>query len=108
MSDAVGKLDVRWDVGVGVVPDERLRYLEVRECKLDPVGYPLVHRPHHRMTLAQEQASTWPQQALDDPRPAADVGKPTQRADSGENQIELAGGHPLERAVHVRLDEADV
>ncbi len=93
MRDGVLEGRVGLDVRAGLVPDQRLRPLEVRVLDREhAVGAGVVEGPEHRVALAEEQPPAGPQQFGDDPGPAADVRQPAQGADAGEDEVEAARG----------------
>jgi hypothetical protein len=61
----------------------------------------------HRMALAQKQPPAGAEQVGDGLRPAIDTRNPTQRADSGEYQIELCRAQRGYRVVNIRFNEID-
>ena len=60
------------------------------------------------MCLAQEQPAARAKECGDDTGPAADVGQPAQRPDTGEHKVEPARRQQVEGAVDLGLHELDV
>ncbi len=101
--------DVGLDIRSFLVPDRRLVALEVRVLEHEqPVRASIRERPEHRMPLPNEQPTSRTQHVGDDARPAPDVGKPAQRADPGEHQVERLTTERRDGVVQVGFDEVRV
>ena len=59
------------------------------------------------MVIADEESAARLEQGSNDPCPLSDIGQPTQDADRGVQQIEVAGDC-FARVLHVRVNELDV
>ena len=101
MGDVVGELGLGRNVRAVVVVDQRLDPLEVGEVDGEGVGPPLVHRPEHRVALANEQPPSRAKQRGNHLSPAGHIGQPAQRTDPGVDHIEVRGRQHVQCLVHV-------